>query len=91
MSDKDEATKSEARVPTSTGNWVGVASDYVTLSEPPIGYGPIEVSRAIIQIAVSPSNTETVVALCNDGTVWRSDLPHEKWIKMREIPQGEEE
>ncbi len=92
MSDKDEITKGESWVPTHTGDRTGCTTAGVTLCDYPADYSPHGDKRVIIQIAVSECpESDTVVALCNDGTVWRSIYPHEKWIKMREIPQGEEE
>lgn len=61
--------------------------------------------RKIVQIAVSESmgydndcgdleQSETIVALCNDGTLWRrwlnvvgSNRNEPKWVKIENIPQ----
>lgn len=49
--------------------------------------------RKIIQISIgSHSVSDTVFALCNDGTVWgiQTKLSYPKWEKLPAIPQPEE-
>ena len=51
--------------------------------------------RKVIQVAISPDGPETygsIIALCDDGTIWRlpDRLPNE-WEQVKGPPQDEEE
>lgn len=46
--------------------------------------------RKIIQIAVASSESSTVytlIALCDDGSVWKRSNSHPLWLKTSDIPQ----
>lgn len=48
-------------------------------------------TRKIIQIAVATDAQDdtdtTIIALCNDGTVWRMWASTEQWKRLPDIPQ----
>ena len=50
-------------------------------------------TRKIIQIATAYTENSIypsrILALCNDGTLWRLTNDGEKWIKLPNIPQDE--
>ena len=56
--------------------------------------------RKVIQIAVANTqvNDEVIIALCNDGTIWRKKIisignlsKQSDWIRLQNIPQGKTE
>ena len=54
-------------------------------------------NRKIVQIKVVPTDAYDkrilIVALCNDGTLWRrwydSSIERESWLQFENIPEGE--
>jgi len=48
--------------------------------------------RKIIQITASTSgDSNLVMALCADGSVWRYTFDHAKWIQLENIPHPKQE
>jgi hypothetical protein len=47
--------------------------------------------RKIIQVSYGTSDIRggSIVALCDDGTLWDFDFQYMNWRKLPDIPQGE--
>ena len=53
----------------------------------------VDIPRRVVQIAICKNPDNTIVALCNDGTMWvESHLTKNvRWIQVHDIPQPSKE